>query len=647
MPSRIAHSIRRNQLIAPFGVGAIHILRGSKAVVTGGLDFWFKDAVDPTRPAHPEQVAAVSFDDEPRLQARLGVSHFRLPPGPETVGSVYPRLEIPLFAFPTWYICPDCCFMDQRGLSEVGTPTCQRDTCKEAKVPLRQVSFATACDHGHLQDFPWREWVHRESNPSCMQALQYKAGGSGSLEDIVIICGCKKARNLAGIMSEQPDENSDETGGRKVASVLSSRLLEQPGDRGERAAIFHCLGGRVWLGEPAGSCRRHMRAVLVNATNVHYSQVKSAVWIPPATPAGRLAELRAYLRKRFGVIVKLKKTLNERIDRIAEDLLESARERFEDVTLNDVIQALSPDDETGSGADETLSEEEQIRYPEYKQLQLARESKDVEDDDLEVTKWSQMQVEALSRGMNNMIAGVSLAVKLRETRVLAGFTRIVPDAVDGAPSPLGHMWQRRPSSLQERWLPAAIVYGEGIFILFNHERLTEWEAGLSRERISFNALVAREFASAQRMGREPRTLTPKFIALHTLAHLAIRRLVFACGYGSASLRERLYISDNPNSRMAGMLIYTASGDSEGSLGGLVSMGAPDRLGALLEEAVDDAVWCSSDPVCGDVGRGGGQGVDGLNGAACHCCALLPETSCELFNSYLDRELVCSLFKPVS
>ncbi len=93
------------------------------------------------------------------------------------------------------------------------------------------------------------------------------------------------------------------------------------------------------------------------------------------------------------------------------------------------------------------------------------------------------------------------------------------------------------------------------------------------EKTSFNHLVAREASSAQRMGREPRPLTPKFVALHTLAHLAIRRLVFACGYGSASLRERLYISDNPKSRMAGILIYTASGDSEGSLGGLVSMGA--------------------------------------------------------------------------
>lgn len=646
MPSRISHSVRRNQLIAPFGVGAIHILRGSKAVVTGGLDYWFKDANDPARAAHPDQVAAVSFDDEPRLQARLGVSHFRLPPGPETVRSVYPRIEIPLFAFPTWYICPDCCFMDRRGLSEVGTPTCQRHTCNEAKVPLRQVSFAAACDHGHLQDFPWREWVHRESDPTCMLPLQYKAGGSGSLEDIVIVCGCKKARNLAGIMSESSNVNSDEGSDRDALSVLSKRLLEQPGESVKDVAVFYCLGGRVWLSEPSGTCTRSMRAVLVNATNVHYSQVKSAVWIPPATPTGRLEDLRSHLRKHFGAIIKLKKALNERIDRIAEDLLEKVRERFGDATLQDVIKALSPDEEAGAGADETLSEEEQIRYPEYMQLQLPRKSSETEHDHLEVSKWSQSEVNALSAGMNGMISGVSLAVKLRETRALAGFTRIVPEAVDGAPSPLLHMWHKRPASLQERWLPASIVYGEGIFIWFNHERLSKWEAALDSEKTSFNHLVAREASSAQRMGREPRPLTPKFVALHTLAHLAIRRLVFACGYGSASLRERLYISDNPKSRMAGILIYTASGDSEGSLGGLVSMGGPERLGVLLAEAIEDCVWCSSDPVCGDVGRSGGQGVDGLNGAACHCCALLPETSCELFNSYLDRELVRSLFEPM-
>ena len=130
---------------------------------------------------------------------------------------------------------------------------------------------------------------------------------------------------------------------------------------------------------------------------------------------------------------------------------------------------------------------------------------------------------------------------------------------------------------------------------------------------------------------------------HTLAHLLMRRLTFECGYGSSSLRERLYVSDAPEALMAGILIYTASGDSEGSMGGLVRMGEPANFARVLAMAVEDARWCSSDPVCTEAGVMGGQGSDGLNIAACHCCALMPETSCEQFNRFLDRHMVKEFF----
>src|SRR5690606_39154081 len=127
------------------------------------------------------------------------------------------------------------------------------------------------------------------------------------------------------------------------------------------------------------------------------------------------------------------------------------------------------------------------------------------------------------------------------------------------------------------------------------------------------------------------------IFLHTLAHLLIRQLSFECGYGSASLRERIYCNesaDQPN--MAGILIYTASGDADGTLGGLVRQGKPDFFSALVSKAVASGYWCSSDPLCIE---SQGQGLGSLNLAACHACALLPETSCEEFNRLLDRGLV--------
>jgi hypothetical protein len=147
---------------------------------------------------------------------------------------------------------------------------------------------------------------------------------------------------------------------------------------------------------------------------------------------------------------------------------------------------------------------------------------------------------------------------------------------------------------------------------------------------------------ASQRGLQARALGPRFVMLHTLGHLLINELIFACGYSSASLRERLYVSTAQGREMAGLLIYTAAGDSEGTMGGLVRMARPDPLRSVFASAISNARWCSTDPVCMDAGEKG-QGPDSCNLAACHGCGLLPETSCEEFNRFLDRGLVIGTF----
>ena len=129
--------------------------------------------------------------------------------------------------------------------------------------------------------------------------------------------------------------------------------------------------------------------------------------------------------------------------------------------------------------------------------------------------------------------------------------------------------------------------------------------------------------------------TPKFVLLHTLAHLLVRQLAFECGYAASSLRERIYASDK-GTPMSGILIYTADSDAEGSLGGLVRQGNKDRFIPTLITALERGQWCSADPVCRELS---GQGMNGLNRAACHSCSLLSETSCISHNSLLDRMLL--------
>jgi hypothetical protein len=154
------------------------------------------------------------------------------------------------------------------------------------------------------------------------------------------------------------------------------------------------------------------------------------------------------------------------------------------------------------------------------------------------------------------------------------------------------------------------------------------------ERLSEFAVTAPGWA-----GRDKVTFV-----LGTFAHLLINQLTFECGYSTAALRERLYISEAAEAPMAGVLIYTAAGDAEGTMGGLVRMGKPGYLEPAILAALRSALWCSADPVCMEIGTQSGQGPDSCNLAACHNCCLVPETACEEFNRFLDRAVVVGLLE---
>ena len=131
--------------------------------------------------------------------------------------------------------------------------------------------------------------------------------------------------------------------------------------------------------------------------------------------------------------------------------------------------------------------------------------------------------------------------------------------------------------------------------------------------------------------------SPRYVLLHTLSHLLIRALAVNCGYQAASMKERIYATYSSKGRaMSGILIYTTAADTEGSLGGLVSQAEPEYLEAHLDALLDEASWCSSDPLCLSSSGKNAQGLFGLNYAACPQCTLLPETSCTMRNSLLDR-----------
>jgi hypothetical protein len=236
-------------------------------------------------------------------------------------------------------------------------------------------------------------------------------------------------------------------------------------------------------------------------------------------------------------------------------------------------------------------------------------------------------VTAYPNWFGDLFKKVVLVKKLRETRVLTGFSRLIPvEALEGSPASLS----LRP----KQWLPGFSVRGEGIFLQLEDNALQRW--AIRPEVIRRVGMLQTRLDNlyAQR-GLDQRLITPQLILIHTFSHLLIRQLAFECGYDTSSIRERIYASANAETPMSGLLLYTASGDSEGTLGGLVRQGEPGNLDSTIKAALINASICSSDPLCIE---SEGQGTYVLNLAACHACGLLPETSCEEGNLLLDRVL---------
>lgn len=131
---------------------------------------------------------------------------------------------------------------------------------------------------------------------------------------------------------------------------------------------------------------------------------------------------------------------------------------------------------------------------------------------------------------------------------------------------------------------------------------------------------------------------PRFLLLHTLSHLLIRQVALEFGYGSSSIRERIYVGTT--AQPATGILLPAASDSEGTLGGLVALGKPVHLKRLLDNAFNDAQRCSSDPLCAE--HVPEDPSETLHAAACHPWLFASETSCEAGNRWLDRAVLVDL-----
>jgi hypothetical protein len=636
----VTGNIRRAQLISPFGVGAMSVLVDGTSVITGGLDYWYPN------PSEDENFALGEYQKHDwRLEERLRVGSFRLPPdfrrGNRKKDQINSGLHVPVLRFPRWHFCMYCKRLEYEPLTMSQIVCCpdSKHAGHRYRTRMSQVPFVAICSHGHIVDFPFSGWVHRSANPACQGVLRLKSRGGGSLEGQVVQCDeCGAERSLRGITEAHFDtrDHSEHT-------TLSDHLSSD----GEP---FLCSGSEPWLQQESNGCGEPIRGALRSASNVYFPKVESSIYLP--IKVGAVDEtLRNFfslsnVESRLDMLHLVEVAENIDANKIV-DLLRKTPELKQQLSAFSDQQILDAyEDKFGAqiGGDrkkadvisdsaiesENLTQEEEWRLPEFKLL------RETPTDSL---------LSAIDPGCSDQLAPflgrVRQVTTLQETRALRGFTR-VRDGVLKLSEGKNLLRRKSIESITDDWLPAYVVKGEGIYLELNQPKLSEWE--MRELVVARTALITRRYnEAAERRQLPEREFTPRFVLIHTLAHILINQLIFTCGYSSASLRERLYASTTAENEMAGVLIYTAAGDSEGTLGGLVRMATPDRLTDVFSRAVSAARWCSTDPVCMDAGEQG-QGPDSCNLAACHGCALLPETSCEEFNHFLDRGLVIGTFE---
>ena len=503
---------------------------------------------------------------------------------------------------------------------------------KSKMIPVR---FVAACPSGHIQDVPFKEWVHNGPVPNDGKPhkLSYHTGGgSGDLGSITLKCSCNKSKSLAGLMNIRKDGEDvfDSALARIGFTSEDDHKFDKTNPNKDNPLGQYCKGHRPWLGfdgvSNATKCNNHLQVLIRGASNVHFSEIQSAIYLPEgSTEANQYVlevideigkeQLKGFFNTDQGsVMLPAVLSINPVVTKgliSKENLLSGV---IEEITKDDSAQ-----EELG------LAPELKLRFEEYNYILAGRDSENADFKAIVKTFDGYIEQTLLEKYFENVV----LIEKLKETRVFKGFSRINPNNKRN---------KEELSNTRVNWLPAVQVYGEGIFLKFKDDVVDNW---LAANKDAFSGVI-RRYHAAMRKRRpedEPRELTPFFIAMHTFSHLLIKRLCFDCGYGSSSLRERLYFSSDQDSRMNGILIYTSSGDSEGSLGGLVRQGKEKNLGRLVKNALEEARWCSADPVCSDIGNSSGQGPDNVNGSACHNCCIVPETSCEEFNVLLDRTTI--------
>ncbi|MBD8032915.1 DUF1998 domain-containing protein [Solibacillus merdavium] len=520
-------------------------------------------------------------DFDKRITKYLKVDHVRI------LNEQTDKIKVKTVRFPRWKICPKCGKMTTFNNSHCWS--CEK--AGRGDVKLYPSRFVTVCNFGHISDFPYDKWVHKGESCEKPSLQLLRNSESGSLSDLAVKCNhCQQIRSLGKIM--KPDD--------------------------EDKHLFDCTNESPWLekkhtqeleDEQPKLCKNTMRTFLRGASNIYSPHVLSFLKVPLTETTGDnplatiLPELEVSREEYLDAGNKEKA-----LDRIAK------RYHINQNAYADLERLLMGDELNVEQSYESIRKQEwnTLSQPYFNETNIQFKSEKID----------------IHPKLQSYFTAIHRVDSVPEIQVLKGFSRI--DYIDRFEEGDVHM-NRIMQNPKQNWLPAVQNFGEGIFFVFDVRKLALWE---QNETITATIIERYNHQRAE-FGNEPLPLMGRHILLHTFSHALLKELAAHSGYGTTSLKERLYV----DSSMHGVFIYTASGDSEGSLGGLTALSKPELLYPIVLRAIERMQYCSSDPNCSD---GKFQFNLSANAAACHSCSHVSETSCEWGNQLLDRRTLLNI-----
>lgn len=577
--------LRQGQVVSTFGPGAMLDLP-SHSVLIAGLEHWTGVSDEIVEPRLADKLCQL-----------LGVPTIKLyapPPDPQDPAAV--QNGIAAWQFPEWFIEQQASGTEtQPGIRTrmmlhrsalTGGKFIDQNKKRQPVVPIR---FVRACRCGHIGDIDWRAFVHGGPTECKRQHLWIdERGTSGDLSEVWIRCECKAERSMS------------------QAAIMQNR------------ALGHCDGNRPWLGPyEKEQCGEPNRLLIRNASNAYFPQLLSVISLPDRDD-------------------RIKQAVDSIWDTLeAVENVEQLRYERKKAKVKAALEDLTDEEVLAEIQSRTMGSSEDIKSVKQAEIETLTASKPELGNDqpdgtffaraLPLAKWKAPWMNSLQR--------IVLVHRLREVVAQVGFTRFEAAGPD-TKGELEINVQRAALARETTWLPAAENRGEGVFLHFKSDAIDQWEARpevQKRKRqleIGFNAWVTEHQGTHRKFPGIP------YIMLHSFSHLLITAVSLECGYPASSIRERIYALPGVG---YGVLLHTGSSDSEGTLGGLVEVGR--RIQEHVRKALEMGGLCSNDPVCAEHEPENTHERRFLQGAACHGCLLIAETSCEQHNDFLDRALV--------